>query len=73
MKRNLCLTAVALAGPNAAVVGPNGVVGPIGANNGTVTLNADGSFTYVPRRLFNGTDTFQYRAFDGAFFTPTSI
>jgi VCBS repeat-containing protein len=54
------LTAVALANPNNQVIGPN---------NGTLTLLSNGSFTYVPRPYFNGTDTFQYRAFDGAFFS----
>ncbi|KKW23876.1 MAG: Outer membrane adhesin-like protein [Candidatus Kaiserbacteria bacterium GW2011_GWA2_52_12] len=34
--------------------------------NGTLTLDADGSFTYVPDADFNGTDTFTYRANDGA-------
>ena len=29
--------------------------------NGTVTMNADGTFTYTPNPAFNGTDTFQYR------------
>lgn len=33
--------------------------------NGVVTLNADGSFTYVPRANFYGTDSFTYRAYDG--------
>ncbi|RMG94822.1 MAG: hypothetical protein D6708_03845, partial [Candidatus Dadabacteria bacterium] len=33
--------------------------------NGTVTLNADGSFTYTPNADFNGTDTFTYQADDG--------
>src|SRR5205085_11173209 len=54
------LTAVATTNLNNQVVGPN---------NGTLTLNADGSFTYVPRPYFNGTDTFTYRAFDGALFS----
>ncbi|MGA7934073.1 MAG: Ig-like domain-containing protein, partial [Kovacikia sp.] len=35
------------------------------ANNGTVTLNADGSFLYTPKTGFSGTDTFTYRATDG--------
>lgn len=35
------------------------------ANNGTVTLNSDGSFTYDPAPGFNGTDTFTYYANDG--------
>src|SRR5204863_4972764 len=33
--------------------------------NGTVTLNADGSFTYAPNANFNGSDAFTYRANDG--------
>jgi VCBS repeat-containing protein len=32
---------------------------------GTVTANADGSFTYAPAANFNGTDTFTYRVSDG--------
>jgi VCBS repeat-containing protein len=35
------------------------------ANNGTVTLAADGSFVYVPNPGFAGTDTFTYDATDG--------
>ena len=31
-----------------------------GPSNGTLTLNADGSFTYTPTPLFYGTDTFTY-------------
>ncbi|MCC9599007.1 Ig-like domain-containing protein [Stieleria sp. JC731] len=38
--------------------------------NGAVTLNEDGSFTYVPDSGFTGTDTFTYRADDGNF--PTA-
>ncbi len=33
--------------------------------NGTVTLNADGSFVYTPNTGFTGTDTFTYRITDG--------
>ncbi len=36
-----------------------------GPSNGTLTLEADGSFTYAPNRDFTGTDTFTYRATDG--------
>src|SRR6185437_14296273 len=36
-----------------------------GPQHGTVTLNADGSFTYVPNPNFNGTDGFAYLANDG--------
>ena len=32
--------------------------------NGTLTLNADGSFTYTPDEYFNGTDSFTYKAKD---------
>ncbi|MBV7333691.1 tandem-95 repeat protein [Chloroflexi bacterium TSY] len=34
-------------------------------NNGSVTLNADGSFTYTPNADFNGSDSFTYKANDG--------
>jgi hypothetical protein len=33
--------------------------------HGTLTLQADGSFTYVPTNGFSGVDTFTYRADDG--------
>jgi len=34
--------------------------------NGALTLNADGSFSYMPTLDFNGTDSFTYHAEDGA-------
>ncbi len=34
-------------------------------SNGTLTLNANGSFAYAPNANFNGTDSFAYRANDG--------
>ncbi len=37
--------------------------------NGTVTLNADGSFIYAPAANFNGTDSFTYSASDGTAFS----
>ncbi|MEX2174301.1 MAG: Ig-like domain-containing protein [Pirellulaceae bacterium] len=37
-----------------------------GPTNGTLTLNSNGSFAYRPRFNFNGTDSFTYRARDGA-------
>jgi VCBS repeat-containing protein len=33
--------------------------------NGTLSLNADGSFTYTPQSGFTGTDSFTYKASDG--------
>ena len=36
-----------------------------GPAHGTLTLNANGSFTYTPGANFNGTDTFTYQASDG--------
>jgi VCBS repeat-containing protein len=33
--------------------------------HGTLTLNANGSFTYVPTNGYSGTDSFAYRPFDG--------
>jgi VCBS repeat-containing protein len=38
-----------------------------GPANGTLTLNADGSFTYTPNANFNGTDSFVYSVSDGEF------
>ncbi|SIO39386.1 Uncharacterized membrane protein [Singulisphaera sp. GP187] len=35
--------------------------------NGTLTLNSNGSFTYVPNPGFVGADTFTYQASDGTF------
>ena len=34
-------------------------------SNGTLTLNADGSFDYIPNLGFNGSDSFTYKANDG--------
>jgi VCBS repeat-containing protein len=36
-----------------------------GPAHGSLTLNADGSFTYVPAANFNGPDSFTYQASDG--------
>jgi len=41
---------------------------------GTLTLNADGSFTYTPPADYFGTVTFTYRAYDGvAYSTPVTV
>ena len=36
-----------------------------GPSHGTLTLNANGSFSYTPAANFNGSDSFTYRANDG--------
>ncbi len=36
-----------------------------GPTHGTLTLNANGSFTYTPNANYNGTDSFSYKANDG--------
>ncbi len=48
---------------------------PFGAaSNGTVTGNADGSFSYTPTATFTGTATFTYMASDGvAQSTPATV
>ena len=40
-----------------------------GPSHGTLTLNADGSFTYIPNANSNGPDSFTYRASDGTSFS----
>ena len=37
-----------------------------GPTHGTLTLNANGSFTYTPAANYNGADSFTYQANDGA-------
>jgi hypothetical protein len=37
-----------------------------GPSNGTLMLNADGSFTYTPDTDFTGEDSFTYKAYDGS-------
>src|SRR6185295_13958098 len=34
--------------------------------HGTVTLNANGSFTYIPATNYLGADSFTYKAYDGS-------
>ena len=40
--------------------------------NGSVTMQADGSFIYTPNLNFNGTDTFQYQVTDSLGVTDTA-
>ena len=44
---------------------PTAVLG-VGPAHGTLTLNANGSFTYTPAANYSGADSFTYRASDGA-------
>ena len=45
-----------------------------GTTHGTLTLSADGSFSYTPAAGYNGPDTFTYRTSDGAVDTnPASV
>lgn len=41
-----------------------------GPANGSLSLNADGSFTYTPNAGFVGTDTFQFQVSDGSANSP---
>jgi VCBS repeat-containing protein len=45
-----------------SVQSPRPVIGP---SHGTLTLNADGSFTYTPTGGYTGSDSFTYKATDG--------
>ena len=37
-----------------------------GPSHGTLTINANGGFSYTPAANYNGTDTFTYTASDGS-------
>lgn len=41
------------------------VIGTTSPSNGTVTMNANGSFTYVPNAGYSGVDVFSYSVSDG--------
>lgn len=43
-----------------------------GPTNGSLTLNANGSFSYTPNSGFSGNDTFTYKASDGALQSNTA-
>jgi hypothetical protein len=40
-----------------------------GTASGSLVLNGDGSFNYTPNSGFSGSDSFGYRAFDGALYS----
>ncbi|MEO0414667.1 MAG: tandem-95 repeat protein, partial [Verrucomicrobiota bacterium] len=44
-----------------------------GPSNGSLTLNADGSFTYTPNPGFNGVDSFVYEATNGTFSAQATV
>lgn len=44
-----------------------------GVTNGTLQLNADGSFTYIPNAEYSGFDSFEYEACDGEFCTAAGV
>lgn len=71
--RNRTFTAAApgvLANDGVCGATPSLAAGPA---NGTVTLNADGSFVYEPRRGFRGTDTFTYELSRGGQVMDTAV
>jgi VCBS repeat-containing protein len=41
-----------------------------GPTQGTLNLNANGSFTYIPATNYHGPDSFEFRASDGQAFSP---
>jgi VCBS repeat-containing protein len=41
-------------------------------SHGSVTLNSDGSFEYVPDTGYSGQDTFNYKAYDGELYSNTA-
>lgn len=77
VSRNSPLVVSAAAGLLANDTDPEGanltatlVTGP---SHGTVTINPDGSFTYVPNTGYSGPDSFTYRASDGALDDVASV
>jgi ELWxxDGT repeat protein len=62
----LTIAAPGVLGNDSDVEGPLTAAVVTGPVNGTLTLNANGSFTYTPAANFTGTDTFSYAASDGA-------
>jgi hypothetical protein len=59
-----------LTGASDADSDPLSAVLLVGPAHGTLTLAADGSFSYKPKGGFFGTDTFTFAAYDGALDSP---
>ncbi|SFK34832.1 Ig-like domain-containing protein, partial [Lysobacter sp. cf310] len=57
--QNTTLNATVTGGDSAPVGSVYGLV--TGTSNGTLTLNADGTYTYVPNANYSGPDSFSYR------------
>ena len=47
--------------------------GTVAAAHGTVTINADGSFSYVPTAGFTGVDSFSFKASDGTLLSAETL
>jgi predicted GH43/DUF377 family glycosyl hydrolase len=57
--------------PKGATLTAQFVTGP---SHGTMSLNGNGSFTYLPANGYSGTDAFTYRAYNGsAYSTPATV
>ncbi len=71
------LTVSAPAGVLANDSDPNGdpltAILDTNVSHGTLSLAADGSFTYTPDADFNGTDSFTYKASDGSFYSVAEV
>ncbi len=52
--------------------GPITAVLETGVSNGTLTLAADGSFTYLPDPDYFGEDSFTYKAYDGQLYSEVA-
>ena len=68
---NVTLPGTVLANDTDTDANPLTAILVTGPANGTLTLNANGTFTYTPAANYNGTDSFTYRANDGTINSAT--